>query len=114
MKAPIYKKKDDGKDKPPREHADAPNDAGDDKPKGEEGDGEGGDLDMEIKERESLHKQHESERRDFHGNHLEAMRLMNTRHEKAIRELHKAQMERMMEPKEPDAGEAPKTEGASE
>lgn len=35
----------------------------------------------------SLHKTHETERRDFHGNMREAMRQMSGRHEKAIKDL---------------------------
>lgn len=35
----------------------------------------------------ALNKQHETERRDYHGNHREALRQMATRHEKAFRDL---------------------------
>ena len=35
----------------------------------------------------ALHKQHESERRDYHGNHREALRQMAARHEKSFRDL---------------------------
>ena len=35
----------------------------------------------------ALHKQHEMERRDHHGNHREALRQMAARHEKSFRDL---------------------------
>ena len=44
-------------------------------------------LDKMLEGLKMLHRAHESERRDFHGNQREAMRQMATRHEKAIREL---------------------------
>jgi len=44
-------------------------------------------IDKMLEGLKMLHKAHESERRDFHGNQREAMRQMATRHEKAIREL---------------------------
>lgn len=40
-----------------------------------------------IEAMKGLHKQHETERRDYHGNHREALRQMASRHEKAFRDL---------------------------
>lgn len=62
----------------------------------EEGDGEGGDADMEAKERAAMHKRHLVEQTDHHNNFRETLKQMQKRHEKEIAEMHKNQAEKMM------------------
>jgi hypothetical protein len=48
------------------------------------------------KAREGLFKTQEGERRDLHGNHREEHRQMNSRHEKQVADMHKAQLAEML------------------
>lgn len=112
MVAPIYKKKADEKkpvekaadDKPAKkEYLGGDKEPGEGSAKregaakaAEEGDGEGGDADMEANERADMFKRHMSEHTDHHNNARETLKQMHKRHEKEIAAMNKAQSEKMM------------------
>lgn len=58
-----------------------------DERKGEEKAADAKPADKMLEAMKALHKQHEAERRDHHGNHREALRQMASRHEKSFRDL---------------------------
>lgn len=66
------------------EEAVARKDSADESAGEKKAEGKGDKMSAGLKE---IHKRHESERRDFHGNHREALRQMATRHEKDLREF---------------------------
>jgi len=49
-------------------------------------------ADKLIQGLKALHKTHETERKDYHNNHREALRQMSGRHEKQIKDLYSAHM----------------------
>lgn len=62
----------------------------------------------------ALHKAHETERRDYHGNHREALRQMAGRHEKQIKDMMDQHMAGMGEAAPAaDAGAAPAAAAAA-
>lgn len=71
-----------------------------------EGGGEGGDADMELKERRAMHKRHEAERNDHYGLHSKAMKDMQRRHDKEWKEMLFKQQNEMM-PKDKGAAAEP-------
>lgn len=85
-------------------------DVSDKSPIGEAGDaeggGEGGDADMELKERRAMHKRHEAERNDHYGLHSKAMKDMQRRHDKEWKEMLFKQQNEMM-PKDKGAAAEP-------
>jgi hypothetical protein len=119
MAAPIYKSAKKADEKKPVEKAadekpeprnakgqtqgEERDDVSDKSPIGEGADAEGGDADMEAKERAEMFKRHMSEHTDHHNNARETLKQMHKRHEKEIAAMNKAQSERMMPT---DAGEA--------
>lgn len=62
-------------------------------------------TDKLIEGLKALNKAHETERRDFHGNHREALRQMASRHEKGIKDLMTSHADGM-------GGEAPAVDAA--
>lgn len=68
--------------------------------------GEDKGIDKMMEGFKTLTKAHESERRDMHGNHREAMRQMHARHEKQLRDF--------MEMNAPAMGAAPQGEGGAD
>lgn len=85
-------------------------DVSDKPPIGEGAEAEGGDADMEAKERAEMFKRHMSEHTDHHNNARETLKQMHKRHEKEIAAMNKAQSEKMM----PPAGGEEAAEGAGE
>lgn len=71
----------------------------------------GGEQTKPVDDRAAMHKRHESERRDFHGNMREAMRQMTSRHEKEIKALNE-KAAGVSQPAEKVPGNAPEKKEA--